>query len=54
LLQIYNIDPLTVAKQTGTSLAMLEKTYFKFIPSAMRTKLAAIKDSTGGNVSSAQ
>ena len=44
LLQIYNIDPLTVAQQTGTSLAMLEKTYFKFIPSAMRAKLAAIQD----------
>jgi hypothetical protein len=44
LLQIYNIDPLTVAQQTGTSVAMLEKTYFKFIPSAIRAKLAAVKD----------
>jgi hypothetical protein len=45
LLQVHGIDPITVASQTGTSVAMLEKTYFKFIPSAMRAKLAAIKDS---------
>jgi integrase len=44
LLQIHGIDPLTVAAQTGTSLAMIEKTYFKFIPSAMREKLAAVRD----------
>ncbi|MSQ91563.1 MAG: site-specific integrase [Gammaproteobacteria bacterium] len=43
LLQLYGIDPLTVAQQTGTSLAMIEKAYFKFIPSAMREKLAAVK-----------
>jgi integrase len=52
LLQIYNIDPLTVAQQTGTSVAIIEKTYFKFIPSAMRAKLAAIKDSAGRNTDS--
>jgi hypothetical protein len=52
LLQIYNIDPLTVAQQTGTSVAIIEKTYFKFIPSAMRAKLAAIKDSKGRNTGS--
>jgi integrase len=44
LLQIHGVDPLTVANQTGTSLAVIEKTYFKFIPSAMREKLAAVKD----------
>lgn len=45
LLQIHGVDPLTVAHQTGTSLAMIEKTYFKFIPSAMREKLNAVKAS---------
>jgi integrase len=45
LLQIHGIDPLTVAAQTGTSLAVIEKTYFRFIPSAMRAKLAAVRDS---------
>lgn len=39
LLQVHGIDPLTVAKQTGTSLAMIERSYFKFIPSVMREKL---------------
>jgi integrase len=42
LLQVHGIDPLTVAHQTGTSVAVIEKTYFKFIPSAMREKLAAV------------
>jgi integrase len=45
LLQIHGIDPLTVAHQTGTSLAMIERAYLKFIPSAMRAKLDAVKDS---------
>jgi integrase len=45
LLQIHGIDPLTVAQQTGTSLAMIEKAYLKFIPSAMRDKLASVKES---------
>jgi integrase len=40
LLQVYGIDPLTVAAQTGTSLRMIERTYFKFIRSAMLEKLA--------------
>jgi hypothetical protein len=44
LLQVHGIDPLTVAKQTGTSLAMLELAYFRFIPNALRDKLAAIKE----------
>lgn len=43
LLQVYGIDPLTVAQQTGTSLAMIEKAYFRFIPSAMRQKLEAAR-----------
>lgn len=43
LLQIHQVDPLTVAHQTGTSLAMIEKTYFKFIPKAMTEKLEALK-----------
>src|SRR6185295_5320411 len=44
LLQIHGIDPLTVAVQTGTSLFQIEKTYFKFIPQALKDKLAAIKE----------
>jgi integrase len=43
LLQIYGIDPVTVAAQTGTSVAMIEKAYLRFIPSAMQEKLAALK-----------
>ena len=43
LLQVYGIDPLTVAQQTGTSLAMIEKAYYKFIASAMREKLRAAR-----------
>jgi integrase len=45
LLQIHGVDPLTVAAQTGTSIVMIEKTYLRFIPSAMREKLASVKDS---------
>jgi hypothetical protein len=44
LLQVHGVDPLTVAAQTGTSLAMIEKAYLRFIPSAMREKLAHIKN----------
>lgn len=43
LLQLYGVDPLTVAQQTGTSLVMIEKAYFRFIQSAMREKLSAVK-----------
>jgi integrase len=43
LLQIYGIDPITVAAQTGTSVAMIEKAYLRIIPSAMQEKLAALK-----------
>jgi integrase len=42
LLQIYGVDPITVAAQTGTSVAMIEKAYLRFIPSAMQEKLAAL------------
>lgn len=44
LLQVHGVDPLTVAAQTGTSLAMLEKAYFRFIPAAMREKLELVKE----------
>jgi integrase len=44
LLQLYGIDPLTVAAQTGTSLAMIERAYLRFIPSALREKLAGISE----------
>jgi integrase len=43
LLQLYGVDPLTTALQTGTSVAMIEKAYHKFIPQALAEKLAAIK-----------
>lgn len=43
LLQLYGVDPLTVAAQTGTSLRMIERTYFKFIRSAMLEKLTSLK-----------
>lgn len=43
LLQVYGVDPLTVAAQTGTSLAMIEKAYLRFIPHALAEKLAGIK-----------
>jgi integrase len=44
MLQLHGLDPLTVAAQTGTSVRMIERSYFKFIPTAMKDKLAAIKD----------
>jgi hypothetical protein len=50
LLQVHNIDPITVAQQTGTSVAMIEKTYLKFIATAMRAKLAAIKEDASQSV----
>jgi integrase len=52
LLQVYGVDPLTVGAQTGTSLRMIERTYYKFIPSVMREKLTAIAQGT--NVVSAK
>lgn len=43
LLHVYGVDPLTVAAQTGTSLRMIEHTYFKVIRSAVIEKLAGLK-----------
>jgi hypothetical protein len=42
LLHVYGVDPLTVAAQTGTSLRMIERAYFKFIRSAILEKLASL------------
>ena len=47
LLQLHGIDPLTVTHQTGTSLQVIEKHYFRFIASAMREKLARVRDGIG-------
>jgi integrase len=44
LLQLHGIDPLTVAMQTGTSLVQIERHYYKFIPQALKAKLAAVKE----------
>lgn len=44
LLQLHGVDPLTVAQQTGTSVEMIERSYLRLIPSALRMKLAALKD----------
>jgi integrase len=46
LLQTYGVDPVTVAAQCGTSVLMIEKSYFKFISSSMRDKLNAVKTGT--------
>jgi integrase len=35
LLQVHKIDALKVAKMTGTSVAMIERAYWKYIPDAM-------------------
>jgi hypothetical protein len=43
LLQVFNVDPLTVAHQTGTSLTMIEKAYMRFIPQTLQEKLAGLK-----------
>jgi integrase len=43
LLQVYGIDPLTVAAQTGTSLRMIERSYLKFIRSAMLETISGLK-----------
>jgi integrase len=44
LLQIHGVDPLTVAQQTGTGLVMIERQYLKFIPHAMKAKLAGVRE----------
>lgn len=43
LLQVYGVDALSTAHQTGTSIAMLERAYLRFIPQAFTDKLANIK-----------
>jgi integrase len=43
LLQVHGVDPLTVAQRTGTSVEMIERSYLRFIPSALQLKLAALK-----------
>jgi len=43
LLQVYAVDPLTVAQQTGTSVEMIERSYLRFIPSALQMRLARLK-----------
>lgn len=40
--------PISVAAQTGTSLRMIERSYFKFIRSAMLEKLAGLKAKPAG------
>jgi integrase len=46
LLQVHGIALLTVAVQTGTSSRMIEQAYHRFIVSAMREKLSAIRETT--------
>jgi len=41
---VHGIDPLTVAQQSGTSIAMIEKAYMRFIPAALQPKLEAVKE----------
>jgi integrase len=49
LLQVFGFDPITVAQQTGTSLQMIEKAYFRFIPTEMSKKLAAMRAKSNDN-----
>ena len=44
LLQVHGIDPLTVARQTGTSIRMIEKYYYRFVSAAFQEKLAAVDE----------
>jgi hypothetical protein len=43
LLQVHGVDALTVAQQTGTSVEIIERSYLRFIPSALQLKLASLK-----------
>jgi len=43
LLQVHGVDPLTVAQQAGTSVEMIERSYLRFIPSALQLKLSKLK-----------
>ena len=47
LLQVYGIDSMSVCKICGTSQAMIQKYYFKFVPSELKAKLE--KPRTSGN-----
>jgi len=40
---VHGVDALTVAQQTGTSVEMIEKSYLRFIPSALQLRLATLK-----------
>jgi integrase len=42
MLQVHRFDPVTVAEQTGTSVRMIERNYFKLIRNAMADRLAAV------------
>jgi integrase len=44
-LQIQQRDPLSVGHQTGTSIAMIERAYFRFIPSATRRLMKDAEES---------
>jgi integrase len=46
LLQVYGVDPLSVAVQCGTSVGQIEKHYYRFVQSAMRDKLNAVRAKT--------
>lgn len=43
LLQVHGVDALTAAEQTGTSVEMIERSYLRFIPSALQLRLATLK-----------
>ncbi|MGH8132099.1 MAG: tyrosine-type recombinase/integrase [Steroidobacteraceae bacterium] len=45
LLQLHGVDLLTVAHQTGTSIAMIERAYLRFIPQAFHERLSAVEES---------
>ena len=40
----------TIVGMVGTGLVMIERQYLKFIPHAMRAKLAAVKESAGTSI----
>jgi integrase len=44
LLQVHGVDPITTALQCGTSTAIIERNYHRFIPQAIREKLAGVKE----------
>jgi integrase len=48
MLQLGKLDPITVAHETGTSVAMIEKFYYKSIGSSVREKLNAMHAKKAG------